>query len=91
MLAVTRALGDAEMKDFIAGRPYTTETVLGDKDSMLILACDGLWDVCGDQEACELVKDVDDPQKAAEMLVRYALDNGSYDNMSVLVVHFREK
>jgi protein phosphatase PTC1 len=91
MLAITRALGDAEMKDFIAGRPYTTETIMDrSEDEFLILACDGLWDVCGDQEACEYIKDVEDPQKAAEMLIEYAIKNDSYDNLSVLVVKFRK-
>lgn len=89
MLAITRALGDAEMKDYIGNRPYTTETIINNQnDTLLILACDGLWDVCTDQEACDLVKDFKDPQKAAEVLVEYALKNGSYDNMSVLVVYF---
>lgn len=91
MLAITRALGDAEMKDFIAGRPYTTETLLEiPRDSLLILACDGLWDVCSDQEACDLIKDMDDPQKAADLLVEYAIKNDSYDNLSVLVIKFRQ-
>ena len=33
VLAVTRALGDAYMKDLVTGHPYTTETVVqcGDK------------------------------------------------------------
>lgn len=90
LLAITRALGDSEMKDYIAGRPYTTETVLKEgEDRLLILACDGLWDVCSDQEACQLIRDVEDPQAAAQMLVEYALKNGSFDNLSVLVVRFR--
>ena len=89
MLAITRALGDAEMKDYISGRPYTCEVVLDrTTDSFLILACDGLWDVCSDQMACDLIADVEDPQVAAEKLVSYGLANGSYDNLSVLTVRF---
>lgn len=88
MLAITRALGDAEMKDYISGRPYTAETILTTTDPLLILACDGLWDVCSDQEACDLIRDIPDPQEAAKVLVEYGLTNGSYDNMSVLVVRF---
>lgn len=43
VLAVTRALGDAYMKEFITGHPYTTETVIQpDIDEFLILACDGV-------------------------------------------------
>ncbi|CAG8742903.1 1180_t:CDS:2, partial [Racocetra fulgida] len=40
VLAVTRSLGDYSMKDFVIGKPYTTETTLTEKDPFLILACD---------------------------------------------------
>lgn len=43
VLAVTRALGDAYMKDLVTGHPYTTETVIqADLDEFIILACDGV-------------------------------------------------
>lgn len=43
VLAVTRALGDAYMKELVTGHPYTTETVIqSDIDEFLILACDGV-------------------------------------------------
>jgi protein phosphatase PTC1 len=43
VLAVTRALGDSYMKDFVTGHPYTTETVIQpDQDEFLVLACDGV-------------------------------------------------
>lgn len=42
VLAVTRSLGDSAMKEFVVGSPYTTETVLGNEDSFLIVACDGV-------------------------------------------------
>lgn len=43
VLAVTRALGDAYMKELVTGHPYTTETVIQpDSDEFLILACDGV-------------------------------------------------
>lgn len=88
-LAVTRALGDASMKEFITGRPYTTETHLRlpEEDAFLILACDGLWDICSDQEACDYIAaDIDDPARCAELLVDFALEQGSTDNLSVIVV-----
>jgi protein phosphatase PTC1 len=43
VLAVTRALGDASMKDLIISNPYTTETILSPEDEFLILACDGVF------------------------------------------------
>ena len=43
VLAVTRALGDAYIKELVTGHPYTTETVIQpDIDEFLILACDGV-------------------------------------------------
>ena len=48
VLAVTRALGDAYMKDLVTGHPYTTETVIqADIDEFLILACDGVGNPVG--------------------------------------------
>jgi len=92
VLAVTRALGDAYMKDLVTGHPYTTETVIqADQDEFMILACDGLWDVCSDQEAVDLVRHIQDPQEASKKLVDYALARFSTDNLSCMVVRFDNK
>ncbi|KAI9316047.1 phosphatase 2C-like domain-containing protein [Dichotomocladium elegans] len=88
ILAVTRSLGDCVMKEFVVGNPYTTETDLTPGDDFLILACDGLWDVCEDQDAVDLIKDVLDPQVASQKLVHHALTNFSTDNLSILVIRF---
>ncbi|KZT72209.1 protein serine/threonine phosphatase 2C [Daedalea quercina L-15889] len=89
VLAVTRSLGDSSMKEYVVGAPYTTETELNEEDEFLILACDGLWDVVEDQKACELVRTVADPRRAAEELLDYAYKNYSTDNVTVLVIRFR--
>ncbi|KAE8340398.1 hypothetical protein BDV24DRAFT_62174 [Aspergillus arachidicola] len=87
VLAVTRALGDAYLKDLVTGHPYTTETVVQpDSDEFIILACDGLWDVCTDQEAVDLVRNVPDAQEASKILVDYALARFSTDNLSCMVI-----
>ncbi|OJT06950.1 Protein phosphatase 2C -like protein [Trametes pubescens] len=90
VLAVTRSLGDSSMKEFVVGSPYTTETELNEEDEFLILACDGLWDVVSDQAAVELVRGIADPRKAAEELLEHAYRNYSSDNVTVLVVRFRD-
>ncbi|KZP34480.1 protein serine/threonine phosphatase 2C [Athelia psychrophila] len=90
VLAVTRSLGDSSMKEFVVGSPYTTETELCEDDDLLILACDGLWDVAGDQQAVDLVSDVQDAQEAAEKLLTYALNKSTTDNVTVLVVRFKK-
>lgn len=61
-------------------------------DELLILACDGVWDVLTSDEAVKLVqfrKIVgDDPTSAAKYLAKFAYMRGSDDNISVLVVYF---
>lgn len=76
ILAVTRSFGDHGMKDFVIAEPFITQTNLNSHPNapMLILACDGVWDVFSDQEACDLlmetyVKTGPFPE-AAEILVR---------------------
>ncbi|KAF8530487.1 protein serine/threonine phosphatase 2C [Hysterangium stoloniferum] len=89
VLAVTRSLGDSSMKDFVVGAPYTTETELREEDEFLVIACDGLWDVAEDQKVVDLVRNVDDPQAASQVLLRYALEHFTSDNVTVLVVRFK--
>lgn len=88
VLAVTRSLGDSVMKEFVVGNPFTTETELGPDDHFMILACDGLWDVCEDQDAVDLIKDISDPQVASQKLLDHALANFSTDNLSIMVIRF---
>ncbi|KAJ5939365.1 Protein phosphatase 2C [Penicillium verhagenii] len=87
VLAVTRALGDIYLKELVTGHPYTTETVIQpDADEFIILACDGLWDVCSDQEAVDLIRNIQDAQRASKILVDHALARFSTDNLSCMVI-----
>jgi protein phosphatase PTC1 len=81
------------MKDFVSGRPFTASVKICEGDSLVIVACDGLWDVVGDQEACELASNVLErlageesrAMRAAEALVDLALERDSFDNITVTV------
>ncbi|ODQ44871.1 hypothetical protein PICMEDRAFT_24325, partial [Pichia membranifaciens NRRL Y-2026] len=86
VLAVSRSLGDIYLKEYVLGAPYTTMTEVNDGDEFLIIACDGLWDVCDDQEAVDLIKNVTDAKAASETLCDYAIRNGTCDNVTVMVV-----
>jgi len=90
VLAVTRSLGDSSMKEFVVGAPYTTETELTEDDEILILACDGIWDVLDDQAACELVRAIPDPQLAAKTLVQEATHRYTNDNITVMVIRLKD-
>jgi protein phosphatase PTC1 len=79
------------MKDLVLSQPFTTETVMTLDDDLMIVACDGIWDTLSDQEAVNLIKDVQDPQEASDLLVKYALENGGVDNITCIVVRFVHK
>lgn len=97
VLAVTRSLGDHCMKDFVIARPHYNEIIISatneepDKHdnnlpSLLVLACDGLWDVIQDQEAIDLALSfTGDKGDTAQFLVEEAMRRGSSDNISVVV------
>ena len=75
-------------------------TILGRRpdDEILLLASDGLWDVLSNQEACTLAKRClrrarqrgasrqSAARIAATVLTRAAVDRGSRDNVTVVVV-----
>ena len=85
-LAITRAIGDLPLKAFVVSHPYTTETVLRPTDDIMILACDGVWDVMSDQDALDFVAKEADPIAASKALVQEALRLKSTDNITAMVV-----
>jgi hypothetical protein len=47
-----------------------------------------LWDVCEDQQAVDLIRNIQDPQEASKKLLDHAMGNYSTDNLSVMVIRF---
>lgn len=103
LLAMTRAFGDHCLRNFgIIAEPEVTVIERHDNDEFVILASDGLWDVVSDMEACALAsrcfmraqeRDVSRDtaaRVAASVLMRVALDKGSSDNITVVVLDLRQ-
>ncbi|VDK88836.1 unnamed protein product [Dibothriocephalus latus] len=61
-------------------------------DQMIVLACDGIWDVLSNENLCELllerVQRLDDLSKVCDEAIDYCLYKGSSDNMSIVLVAF---
>ncbi len=89
-LAVTRSIGDADVKNIgVTAEAEIFENDLEDDDSFLILASDGVWDLVGNQDAVSLVLDtVKQPALCAQRVVTEALARGSKDNVSAVVAFF---
>lgn len=98
--AMSRAMGDFELKNninldmrdqAISNEPEIRKVGVATDELFVVLACDGLFDVMTDQEVVEWVYDRlastnDDLDTIAERLAHHAVDIGSTDNVSVLIV-----
>ena len=100
-VAVTRALGDANVKSGTNGGltavPEVSVQRISPADELLIIGCDGLWDVMEADEAWEIAKRAGkkrsgewDLAAAATALVQGALNRDTGDNCSVLCVGLKK-
>nr|CDS23125.1 protein phosphatase 1b [Echinococcus granulosus] len=99
-LAVSRALGDFDYKQIKGQSPadqlvspepdVTAIARVKAEDEMLVLACDGVWDVFSNDQLCEYLihrlKCSCSLSEACEETIDTALFKGSRDNMTMLIV-----
>eukprot|EP00803_Ostreobium_quekettii_P001813 evm.model.scf_620.1 EVM.evm.TU.scf_620.1 scf_620:3707-6245(-) len=102
VLAMSRAIGDLSFRPYVIPDPDVTVVARQPEDEFLILASDGLWDVLSNQAAYSVVmrsldrararnlSAKDAAQQAAIALTRTALDKGSRDNITAIVVDLRD-
>lgn len=98
-LATSRSFG-SEAKPLVSAIPDVFEyELVPSSDVFLVLASDGVWDVLEDQYVIDLVwdqikvhNDIRGPdstlQSAARLIVETALEAGSLDNLTCMIVHF---
>ncbi|TMX00132.1 hypothetical protein EJD97_001347 [Solanum chilense] len=87
-LAMTRAFGDAKVKDHITVEPSVTIEKIDNDTNCIILASDGLWKVMSNEEVAKCIRGIEDGKKAAEELINEALAKKSRDDISCVVVMF---
>jgi serine/threonine protein phosphatase PrpC len=89
VLSTSRALGDPSLKPFVSPEPRVIEGALGRENDYVVLACDGVWDVLMPEEVMRAARTAGHPQIAAESITTTALDRGSTDNITVIVLDIR--
>lgn len=97
-LSVSRAFGDLDSKPYISCIPDIFRYKLSHKDQFMIIACDGLWDVLNPQDIVNFVisqsydlegNRINKKINIAKMLAELAIQKGSTDNVTVIVVFFQ--
>lgn len=103
ILAMSRAIGDHGLRPYIIPEPEVSVVTRSADDEFLLLASDGLWDVMSNQEATDLASRCltraigkGASRKAAvrisaSVLTKAAIDRGSRDNVTVVMVDLAAK
>ena len=91
-LSLTRTFGDTQLKkDGIECNPYIKKIFL-DRDEVkyIIIASDGIWDAVNKEKLMEIYKEVENgtSKEFCNKLVDFAMNNGSNDNISCIVLRF---
>ncbi|CAH1794714.1 unnamed protein product [Owenia fusiformis] len=89
-LAMTRSIGDFEFKPYgVTAEPDTRSLeIKHGKDAFLILTSDGVNFVVSDQEIIDIVINCNSPKEGANLVADQALQFGSDDNVTTLIVPF---
>lgn len=87
VLAVTRAIGDHDLKGKgLSAVPHFNKKMLTLKDKFCVVASDGIWDEISGDKVVSVAKECDSAKDLAKKLVEIAIEKGSTDNISVIVI-----
>ncbi|KAK7161329.1 hypothetical protein R3I94_004112 [Phoxinus phoxinus] len=89
-LAMTRSIGDFDLKTSgVIAEPETKRVSLHHvHDAFLALTTDGINFIMNSQEICDVINQCNDPKEAAQRISEQALQYGSEDNSTIIVVPF---
>lgn len=94
ILAVSRSIGDNNLRDLVIADPDITRFSITKDDEFLVLASDGLWDGIDGKEMIEIVKKTV-AEKGREHVCKVLCDTGieknTKDNVTVVVCFFNHK
>ncbi|ERN15400.1 hypothetical protein AMTRI_Chr05g68920 [Amborella trichopoda] len=98
-LAMARAFGDFQLKDFgLSAVPQVTHHKLTSKDQFVILASDGVWDALSNTEVVSIVSSAETKETAAKDVVESAIQawqhkfpSSRVDDCSVVCLFVQEK
>ncbi|XP_043720780.1 probable protein phosphatase 2C 74 [Telopea speciosissima] len=88
-LAVSRAIGDQSLKEWIISEPEIKKLHLTSDCEFLIVASDGLWDKVNNQEAVDVVLRHKITLESCKKLVDISSRRGNKDDATVMVINLQ--
>lgn len=89
-IEVTRSIGDDDLKPYVTAEPEVAVCKLSGDDEFLVLASDGLWETMPNDDVVAIIKDtVKEPSMVSKRLATEAVERGSRDNITVIVVFLK--
>lgn len=94
-LAVSRAIGDQNVMEYLSRKPHLNEHNLTSDDKLLLLGTDGFWDTMPDKTIINVLDNFykrkkDSTIELTNKLVQMAFDNGSGDNITLLIIKIHQ-
>ncbi len=87
VLAVTRAFGDINLKTHgLISKPDVKRIPIRLHHRYVVVASDGLWDYVPLKNVQKIIKEEIEPNDIALRLIKVAISEGTYDNISVIVI-----
>jgi serine/threonine protein phosphatase PrpC len=89
-LSLSRAFGDGDNAPYISQKPDVFYNKVTENTKYIVIACDGLWDVIENKELFALLESYksNNSKNLAVNLANEALEKGSYDNVSIIIIEF---
>lgn len=87
-LSLSRAFGDGDNAPYISQKPDIFVKKITNRTKYIVMACDGLWDVVESQSLGKVIHEIiaKKPDNIAVELAKWALEQGSTDNVSIIVI-----
>ncbi|KAL2893913.1 putative protein phosphatase 2C 30 [Bienertia sinuspersici] len=89
-LAVSRAIGNLHLKDWIISEPDIQKVPLTSDSDFLIMASDGLWDKVSEQEAVDVVSmEGVNAMESCKKLVQISSSRGNRDDITIIIINLQ--
>lgn len=87
-LSLSRAFGDGDNAPYISQKPDIFYKKITSQTKYIVMGCDGLWDVIESEEIGQIIEQLNKlkPDNLAVELAKLAIEKGSSDNVSVIVI-----